>query len=114
MMEVKYMKKILALFIIILAGLSGVSVYAYDGYCGPDNWGYGPMPMHYWYGGGMFMGLLFLAVIGLLIYFIIRAMRMKDQIPTHEESALDILKKRYARGEVTKDEFETMKKDLEK
>jgi putative membrane protein len=30
----------------------------------------------------------------------------------HEESALDILQKRYARGEITKEQYEEMKRNL--
>lgn len=88
---------------------SGISILiascGRDGYyIAQDSWRWGPM-MHYEYMGGPFMWIILLFVAGLLIYFIIQT--------TKRESALDILKKRYAKGEINKDDFDRMKEDLE-
>lgn len=76
----------------------------------------GPM-MYGPYGGGpwMFFHLLFwiLIIIGiiLLIVWIVKQSGARAAGPG-EETALDILKKRYARGEISREEYEGMKKDL--
>ncbi|KFO66888.1 hypothetical protein ER57_14615 [Smithella sp. SCADC] len=70
--------------------------------------------MNYGFGyGGMFMWLLFLIVFGVAIYFIIQVSKSKDVVGRSQDTPLDILKKRYAKGEITKEEFDRMKKDLE-
>ena len=56
--------------------------------------------------GGLFMILFW----GIIIYIVIAFFKKGDG--EGEETAEDILKKRYARGEISKDEFERMKKDL--
>jgi putative membrane protein len=61
----------------------------------------------------MFMWIIFLIVIGLLIYFIVQAQNTKGKTPTQNESPTDILKRRYAKGEIAREEYERMKKDLE-
>jgi len=103
------MKKYLEWLLIMTAGL--LVSCARDGFGpgGPGGWG--PM-MHYGY-GGMFMGIIFLIVIAVLTYFILQALSAKGRPPIQNESPLDILKRRYAKGEITKDEYEKMKKDLE-
>jgi len=106
------MKKYLALSLMMITGLLvSCSREGYYGQQGPGGWG--PM-MHYGFGyGGMFMWIIFLIVIGLLIYFIVQAQKTKGRTPTQTESPLDILKKRYAKGEIAREEYERMKKDLE-
>ncbi|MBP7530156.1 MAG: SHOCT domain-containing protein [Syntrophorhabdaceae bacterium] len=110
--EIPKVKRYLELSLVMLNGLlvscSGEGSY---GPHGPGGWG---GMMHYGFGfGGMFMWIIFLILIVLLIYFIIQFQKRKGQTPTQNESHLDILKKRYARGEITKEEYERMKKDLE-
>ncbi len=63
--------------------------------------------------GGMFMWILFLIVLAVAIYFIVQNVRSKNTSGQATESAIDILKKRYAKGEITKEEFDRMKNELQ-
>lgn len=75
-----------------------------------NNYNYDHM-MNFGYGG--FMWILFLIVIVFLIYAFVQKPTSKDSDLSTGEKPLDILKKRYAKGEITKDEFEKIKKDLQ-
>ena len=70
-------------------------------------------------GGGMgiwmFLGMVFwiLLIVGivLLVVWVVQK-AMGGGAGRLEESALEILKKRYARGEISKEEYEEKKRDL--
>lgn len=51
-------------------------------------------------------------VIAVILYIVFGRDRGRWSGTDSGEPALEILKKRYAKGEITKDEFEEMKKDL--
>jgi len=51
-------------------------------------------------------------IIGFVLIYSINVKKKPDKIQENE-SVLDIVKKRYARGEITKEEFDKLKKDLE-
>jgi putative membrane protein len=67
------------------------------------GWGFGHM---------LFAGfrVIFWVAVIICIVYLVRYFRMKGQV----EAPLDILKKRYARGEITKDDFDRMREDLKK
>jgi len=63
--------------------------------------------------GGIVIGLLFIIVIAVAVFVIVKAIKGSGTTGhTPNESALDILKKRYAIGEITKEQYDTIKKDL--
>ena len=67
---------------------------------------------------GIFSFLLGLLLIFLFVVIVVAAVkwlwgRGAPFVTEHREGALDIVKKRYARGEISKEEFQQMKKDIE-
>lgn len=74
---------------------------------------------HMWNGGwGMFFGpLLWIALIAAIIFLVAYAARGQGgEWPARlsRSTPLEILKERYARGEIDKKEFEEIKRTLEK
>jgi putative membrane protein len=71
------------------------------------GWGY--------MGGWGFMMFFWLVILGLIFYVIYARGRNRDGGPGARPGgkALEILKERYARGEISREEFERMKKDIE-
>ena len=62
-------------------------------------------------GMGLFVLFWLLVLAGLIL--LIRWLWVQARpATTAEESALEILKRRYARGEITREEFETIRRDL--
>ena len=75
-----------------------------------NDFGYGMMNSYSpfgWFGFGFIFMLIFWGLIIWLIVWII-----KNYSKSHSDSASEILKKRFAKGEITKKEFERIRKDL--
>ncbi|MEJ2055182.1 MAG: SHOCT domain-containing protein [Calditrichaceae bacterium] len=67
-----------------------------------------------WLGMG-FSGLFWIIILALIVWVVIRLTgnnQSKQQPTSSGETPMEILKKRYAKGEITKDQFEQIKKDI--
>ena len=73
-------------------------------------------------GMGMMVWSILSFLLGLLVLFLFilavaygvkRVWGQRSSNVTGKESALDLLKKRYAKGEISREEFERIKRDIE-
>ncbi|MCJ7492305.1 MAG: SHOCT domain-containing protein [Dehalococcoidia bacterium] len=60
----------------------------------------------------VFDGLLWLILLGVIIYLLISLLAPSREHRHQEEDPLEIAKRRYAKGEIGREEFEQMRRDL--
>ena len=102
--------KLISIFILLINPIA-VLADSDEGFGHMMDW----YPMGGW--GFAFVPFFWIIIVGGIVFFIAKGMSGKNiQSPPGEKikSALDILKERYAKGEITKEQFETMRKDIEK
>jgi len=99
-MNAQPIKRFFALFLIGFISFFASAAYA-DGMNGDGDW--------HMMGGGL-MWLFWILVIGVIVFLLVNALKKQDSEP--RETPLDILNTRYARGEISKEEYERMKRDI--
>jgi len=104
-------------FVLFILGLYPiVAAFAQQGRY--DGWGMGPGMMGGWgmgWFGGIFMILFWILILIVLVFVIKWLIQSTSRARDNGQSgyrALEILKERYARGEIDKAQFEDMKRDL--
>jgi putative membrane protein len=76
------------------------------GMMGGYGYGFSPLPMVF----GLISWALMVGGVTLLVGYLVRSAKSSSR---SGESPLDILKARYARGEIAKEQFDMIKRDLE-
>jgi len=96
----------LLVFIPLISGL--VSGWGYGG------WGMMGPGMMGIFGGMGLMSLIWIVVLGLIIWAVVGAVRQPAEASGSTDSAFDVLNRRYVIGEINKEEYEDKKKDLKR
>jgi putative membrane protein len=101
--------------IVLLFGVFGGGMMGW-GMMGPGHmWGWDGDGWGSWWGIGMMLVwlLILVAVVLGVIWFIRQGASRGSGVETTHDRALDTLRERYARGEISHEEFEEKRRDLQ-
>jgi putative membrane protein len=74
--------------------------------------GYWGGPMGFGWMGGIFMLIFWVIIIIGIVWLVRYLIGSRTGFAEHPDTPMEILKKRYAKGEIDKKEFEEKKRDL--
>ena len=74
--------------------------------------GYGGFGLGFGILGPIIMVLFWVGIIALIVWGVGAIIPHRNETRVTDPSALEILQRRYARGEISKEEFETIRKDI--
>jgi len=105
-------EKVILILLVAIVVILVVGAFSMIGMMG----GYGMMGMMGWsrMGYGWWMplgGAAFLIILIVGLYILLSAYHKPERLPS--TSAIEILKQRYAKGEITDEQYQKMKKELE-
>lgn len=60
----------------------------------------------------VFIAVIIIGIILLIVWLVKRVSYSGESLKARESNSLEILKERYAKGDITRKEFEIMKKDI--
>ncbi len=102
----------------VVAGMAAWFIFGRDVGIGYRGFAFAPMRMFLFpFGGGIFSLIFGVLMIGGIVWLVSAIFRGPDRPsqmlpPGQPEQPLNILKRRYAKGEITKEQFDQMKQDL--
>jgi putative membrane protein len=104
---------VLALVAIGLLVVGGLWVGAHGGYGSHMLMGWHSQPRGMGlFGGGLLMLVLFGVIAGAIVLLVVGLARGKQKASESAPTPLEILKRRYASGEIDREEFERMREEL--
>ncbi len=101
--------KWLVAFPVFLAAAETAEAAGFRAWSRPWGWGRG---MIGGFPGGMFMMFLLILLGAVVVYLLLKKQGESRPAELSRDTPLEILKRRYAKGEITKEQFDEMKKDL--
>ncbi len=78
-------------------------------------WGWNGGMMGGWGFGGIWMIIFWAIIVGLVVWGIVALARHSgtNPVPVDDRRPLEIAKERYARGEISKEDYERIKRDID-